>query len=235
MGLYDREYMNRSANERSTGGYINEESRLVSFVKQTYQLFAGSLLAGAAGAYVAMPFAEKIHSMYWPLIILEFILLFGMNFTKKIAGINLLTMFSFVFITGVTSVPLLSSVLGMEGGASIIGNAFAMTAIVVGGMSYIGIKSKKDFTSYGKALFISLIVIIVFSLLNVIFFHNPLISVGISGIAVLLFSFMTVIDTQNIINGRYETPIEGAIALYLDFLNIFLSLVQILGFLRSDD
>ena len=46
---------------------------------------------------------------------------------------------------------------------------------------------------------------------------------------------MVVDDTQNIMNGMYETPIDGAIALYLDFLNIFTALLQLLGIFGNDD
>jgi modulator of FtsH protease len=46
---------------------------------------------------------------------------------------------------------------------------------------------------------------------------------------------MVIFDTQNIIRGNYQTPIDGAIALYLDFLNIFISLLQIFGVLNSDE
>jgi modulator of FtsH protease len=57
----------------------------------------------------------------------------------------------------------------------------------------------------------------------------------ISGVVVILFSFLVVFDTQNIIAGNYETPIDGAIALYLDFLNIFTALLQLMGIFNSDE
>jgi modulator of FtsH protease len=60
-------------------------------------------------------------------------------------------------------------------------------------------------------------------------------AVGISGVVVLLFSFMVIFDTQNIMRGMYETPIDGAIALYLDFLNIFTALLQLFGIFGRDE
>ncbi|EOX5808881.1 Bax inhibitor-1 family protein, partial [Campylobacter jejuni] len=48
-----------------------------------------------------------------------------------------------------------------------------------------------------------------------------------------LFSFYILYDTQNIIRGNYETPIEGAVALYLDFVNLFVSLLNILRSFNS--
>jgi modulator of FtsH protease len=51
----------------------------------------------------------------------------------------------------------------------------------------------------------------------------------------VLFSILVIFDTQNIMNGAYETPIDGAIALYLDFLNIFTALLQLFGIFGNDD
>ena len=235
MSLYDRDYMNKSMKSGLSRDNLKEESKLVSFVKQTYQLFAASLMAGAVGVYLTLPYISTISQYYFLLVIIEFALLFGMYFTKKIPVLNLGVMFSFVFMTGVTSVPLIGNVLGMAGGASIIGNAFAMTSVIVGLMSFIGVKTEKDLSSFGKPMIFALITIIIFSFINILFFHNPIVSVVISGIVVLIFSFMVVLDTQNIMKGLYSSPIEASIALYLDFLNIFLSLIQILGFLNNRD
>jgi modulator of FtsH protease len=59
--------------------------------------------------------------------------------------------------------------------------------------------------------------------------------VGIAAISAILFSAFILYDTQNIIQGNYGSPVDGAIALYLDFVNLFTSLLQILGFMGSDD
>ena len=232
MGLYDRDY----AREGVAGyGQANRsDAQVVSFVKETYKLFAASLMAGAAGAYVGIPMAAAIHSWFIPLVILEFALLFGLFAVKRKPGINLMVMFSFVFMTGLMTAPLLAYTLGMNGGAGIVGNAFAMTSVIVAGMSFFAIKTAKDFTSYGKPLMIALFVVIGFSLVN-LFLGNPLLSVIISGAVVFLFSILVVYDTQNIVKGLYETPIDGAIALYLDFLNIFTALLHLLGIFGGDD
>lgn len=232
MGLYDRDYArgNSFAYETST----RSDSQIITFVKETYKLFAASMMAGAVGAYVGVPMAGAIHSMFLPLMLLEFGLLIGLQFVKNKPGINLMVMFGFVFMTGLMLGPLLAFTLGMSGGATIIGNAFAMTAVVFGAMSFYAIKTTRDFTSYSKPLFIALIVVFVFSLINM-FLGNPLFAVIISGAVVMLFSVLVIYDTQNIMNGAYETPIDGAIALYLDFLNIFTALLQLFGIFNNDD
>ena len=232
MGLYDRDYArgNSFTYERAS----RNDSQIISFVKETYKLFAASMMAGAVGAYVGVPLAGTIAAWFLPLFILEIGLLIGLQFVKNKPGINLAVMFGFVFMTGLMLAPLLSRTLGMSGGGTIIGNAFAMTSVVFGAMSFYAIKTTKDFTSYGKPLMIALFVVIGFSIIN-IFLGNPMLSVIISGAVVFLFSILVVYDTQNIMRGAYETPIDGAIALYLDFLNIFTALLQLFGIFGNDD
>jgi modulator of FtsH protease len=233
MGLYDRDY----ARANGTGyGYATHrsETQAVSFVKETYKLFAASLMAGAVGAYIGVPLAGAIASWFIPLIILEFVLLFAMFAVKRKPGINLVVMFAFVFMTGLMTAPLIAYTLGMSGGATIVGNAFAMTSVIVAAMSFFAIKTTKDITSYGKPLMIALFVVIGFSILN-LFLGNPLLNVIISAAVVFLFSILVVYDTQNIMRGAYETPIDGAIALYLDFLNIFTALLQLLGIFGGEE
>ncbi|MFA5233871.1 MAG: Bax inhibitor-1/YccA family protein [Sulfurimonas sp.] len=232
MGLYNRDYARGNASAYSTNA--RSDAQIVSFVKETYKLFAASMMAGAVGAYVDVHLAGTIAAYMWPLFALEIGLLIGLHFVKHKPGINLAVMFGFVFMTGLMLAPLLSRTLGMSGGGAIIGNAFAMTSVVFGAMSFYAIKTTKDFTSYGKPLMIALFVIIGFSILN-IFLGNPMLHVIISGVVVILFSIMVIYDTQNIMNGSYETPIDGAIALYLDFLNIFTALLQLFGIFGKDE
>ena len=230
MGLYDREYAN---NQSVQSEMSRSESATVSFVKETYKLFGASMLAGAVGAYVGVPMAATIANMFWVLFAVEIALLIGLQFVKHIPGVNLAVMFGFTFMTGIMLAPLLS--MAMVVNSSAIGNAFAMTSFIFGGMSLFAIKTTKDFTGYGKPLMIALVVVIGFSIVN-IFLGSPMMSVIISGVVVMLFTVLIVYDTQNIIKGNYAHPIDGAIALYLDFLNIFTSLLHlILAFGGSDD
>ena len=84
----------------------------------------------------------------------------------------------------------------------------------------------------GKMLFIALIVVLVCSLIN-IFLGSSMFQIIISGASAILFSLYVAYDTQNILRGAYESPIDAAISLYLDFLNIFISILQLIG-LTSD-
>lgn len=232
MGLYDRDYARGNASTYTSN--TKSDTQIVSFVKETYKLFAASMMAGAVGAYVGVPMAPTIAANFFLLFIVEIGLLIGLHFVKHKQGINLAVMFAFVFMTGLMLAPILSRTLGMSGGGTIVGNAFAMTSVIFGAMSFYAIKTTKDFSGYGKPLMIALFVIIGFSIIN-IFMGNPLMSIVISGAVVVLFSILVTYDTQNIIRGAYETPIDGAIALYLDFLNIFTALLHLFGIFGNDE
>lgn len=230
--MYNRDYLSHNESRQ----YTNEASQaqLMSFLKSTYQLFAGSLLAATAGAYIGLDMVSAIASWYWGLVILEFVLLFGLFAVKNKPGINLAVLFGFTFVSGLTLTPLLSTVFNMPGGASIVAQAFLMTSVAFGGISMFALTTKRDFSGMGKMLFIALIILVVGSISN-IFIQAPLLQLGIAMVGAVLFSAFILYDTQQIIKGGYSTPIEAAIALYLDFFNLFISLLQILGIFNKED
>ncbi|MGG7048455.1 MULTISPECIES: Bax inhibitor-1/YccA family protein [unclassified Campylobacter] len=234
MSLYNRNYS--SQQESVEQSY--QQSSLSAFIKQTYQLFAASLVAASAGAYIGIyslsGFFAQNKFMFWGLVIVELALLFGLMAAKRKAALNLVLLFAFTFVSGLTLTPLLSAILSMPSGASIVAQAFTLTAVAFGGLSIFAMNTKRDFTTMGKMLFIALIVVIVASIIN-IFMHSPIMQLAISSVAAILFSAYILYDTQNIIRGNYETPVEGAIALYLDFVNLFTSLLQILGIFGRDE
>ena len=225
MALYDRNYT-QDANIAIEAS----ENALVNFVKQTYKFFAASILFATIGAYIGMGFAEQISNLYVfiGLVVLYFATLIGLIFLRSKPVVNVVLLFAFTFISGLLLVPLLSRVLGLASGASIVTQALLMTTIIFGVMSYYGLKTTKDLANMGKMLFVSLIVIIIASVIN-IFLGNPLLQVIISAVSAIIFSLYIAFDTQNIIRGRYDSPILAAINLYLDVLNIFVSLLQLLS------
>lgn len=221
-------------NNNTIGKQSNAQTNMMSFLQSTYQLFAGSLLAAAAGAFVGLGMTSVIASWFWGFIILEFTLLFGIFAVKKIPGVNLIVLFLFTFVSGLTLAPLLSAIFSMDGGSSIVAQAFLMTSVAFGGISTFAMTTKRDYSSMEKMLFITLIIVVIASISN-IFFQSPIFQVAISGVSAILFSAYILYDTQQIVNGNYETPIEASISLYLDFLNLFISLLQLLGIFNSSD
>lgn len=234
MALYDRDYARQSAFGYETAS--RSEAQIVSFVKETYKLFAASMLAGGVGAYVGMPFAGIVAANYWFIAIPWMLFgMFGLQMIKNKPGVNMIGLFTFTFASGVIITPLLSHILGMAGGATIVGNAFFMTAALFGGLSFFAIKSSQDFTSWTKPIVIAFFIILAVSLINIFFLKSPILYVAIQAIFLLVISIMVLIDTQNVIRGAYETPMDGAIALYLDFFNLFITLLQLFGIFGSSD
>jgi len=228
MALYDRDYTTAEA------GYV-QEGASVQFMKTTYQLLAASMIAAAAGAYATMPYAEMIMQYKWFIFGAELLILFfGLRMTKGKPGLNLAMLFTFTFLTGVSLVPLLASLIGMGQGA-MIGNAFLMTSVLFGALSLFAINSKSDFSSWGKPLFITLIVVIIASLVNYFLLQSPIMHIVITAGILLLFSIFTIYDTQNIANGAYDSPVDAAVSLYIDFLNMFTAMLQLLGIFGGDD
>ena len=210
-----------------------QESASVDFMKQTYQLLAASLFVAAIGVYATMPYSETIIQYRWFIFGFELFMLFiGLNMTRNKPGWNVVALFIFTFITGVSLVPILTMLIGM-GKGSVIGNAFVMTSVLFGALSLFAINSKEDYSSWGKPLFITLIVIIVGALINIFLLKSPMLDILITSGVLLLFSLFTIYDTQNIANGAYNSPVDATISLYLDFLNIFTALLKILGMFRK--
>lgn len=228
MALYDRDYTSNDA------GYV-QEGASVSFIKQTYQLLGASMIAAALGAYLTMPYAETVMQYKWFIFGAELIILFfGLSMSRGKPGLNLAMLFLFTFLSGVSLVPLLASLIGAGNGA-VIGNAFLMTSVLFGALSLFAINAKTDFSSWGKPLFIVLIVVIVASLINMFLLQSPMMHVIITAGILILFGVFTIYDTQNIANGAYSSPVDAAVSLYLDFLNMFTAILQLLGIFGSDD
>lgn len=241
MSLYDR---NRtpSTNFSSSSSYegsfeqsanLGATSARATFVKQTYQLLAASLLAATAGAYIGTNSASLLMGGgYWIAVIAEFACLFGLMFAKKNAKLALILLFAFTFVSGLTLGPTLARYIG-AGMGSVITQAFLMTTVAFGGLSLFAMNTKRDFSAMGKFLFIALIVMLVAVLIN-LFVGSSMLSLAISGVGAILFSAYILYDTQNIIRGAYDSPVLAAVSLYLDILNLFISLLQILGALNNN-
>lgn len=111
--------------------------------------------------------------------------------------------------------------------------SFMGAAILFGVMSFYGYFTKKSLDSIGKFMFVGLIAIILASIVN-IFIGSSVFSMVISSIAIIVFLGLTAYDTQKIRemimqDNSHNVEVQGALTLYLDFINIFLSLLQLFG------
>lgn len=120
---------------------------------------------------------------------------------------------------------------------SIVG-AFMGGAILFAVMSGYGYFTKQSLDSLGKYLFVALIAIVIASIVN-IFIGSTAFQTVISALAILIFLGLTAYDTQQIrqevsLDNDGIAEIRGALTLYLDFINLFINLLQIFG-IKNDD
>ena len=112
-------------------------------------------------------------------------------------------------------------------------SAFMGAAILFGVMSGYGYFTKQSLDSMGKFMFVGLIAIVIASIVN-IFIGSTVMQMAISALAIIIFLGLTAYDTQKI---REELSVEtnnsaevcGALTLYMDFINLFLNLLQLFG------
>lgn len=112
-------------------------------------------------------------------------------------------------------------------------SAFFSASILFFTMSAYGYFTKKSLDSLGKFLFVGLIAIVIASIVN-IFIGSTVTQMVISALAVIIFTGLTAYDTQKIrkmimYDDQDNVEVIGALTLYLDFINIFLSLLQLFG------
>ena len=115
--------------------------------------------------------------------------------------------------------------------SSSIASTFVVTAGMFGAMSLFGYLTKSDLTSWGSFLFMGLIGVVIASLVN-IFLQSPMIAWVMSICGVVVFTGLTAYDTQKIKqmgNRGTKGAILGALTLYLDFINMFIMMLRLLG------
>ena len=132
-------------------------------------------------------------------------------------------------LNGVT----LSVVLLVYTGAS-VALAFVSTAGTFAAMSIYGTVTRRDLSSWGSFLFMGLIGVIIASVVN-IFLHSSMVTFVVSCMSVVVFTGLTAYDTQKLRafaragGGGGAMAVNGALALYLDFVNLFLALLRLFG------
>jgi len=161
---------------------------------------------------------------------LVMLLSFGIN--RMSAGTAQLVFWGYAALMGVSLAPILLLYTGAS-----VAKVFFISAASFGALSLWGYTTTRDISGWGSFLFMGLIGLVVAMLVN-IFLASPAIDFAISAIGVLVFAGLTAYDTQKIkemyfvgddgaVAGR--KAIMGALALYLDFINLFLMLLRLFG------
>jgi hypothetical protein len=142
------------------------------------------------------------------------------------------TFLAYAALVGVTFAPLLLVYTGTS-----VAQVFFITAATFGGMSLWGYTTRRDLTGFGSFLFMGLIGIIIASLVG-FFVKSSMLQWVISVAGVVIFTGLTAYDTQKIKEmyvanddgtAMGRKAIFGALSLYLDFINLFLMLLRLLG------
>lgn len=218
------------------------KARQNAFIRGTFGwMFSGLLITALAAAWVAtstamqgIVFGNPI--VFWGLIIAEFGLVMWLSFriNHMSAGAAASAFFVYALLNGLT----LSVVLLAYTGASVM-LAFASAAGMFGAMATYGLVTKRDLTSWGSFFFMGLIGIVIAMVVN-FFLKSSMLDFFISVIGVLVFVGLTAYDTQKLKAYAMVGPdratnfaVIGALALYLDFINLFLMLLRLFGDRRN--
>jgi FtsH-binding integral membrane protein len=235
-----------SAYPTRTGAAVDEGLR--SYMLGVYNyMAAGVALTGVAAYLTSMmavgadgqltSFGTALYAspLKWVVMLapLAFVFFLSFRIDKMSVSAAQLTFWLFAAVMGVS----LSSIFLVFTGQS-IAQIFFITAATFGALSLWGYTTKRDISGWGSFLFMGLIGIILASIVN-IFLGSSGLQFAISVIGVLVFAGLTAYDTQRIKDTYYtvagnaeamgRSAIMGALALYLDFINMFMMLLNLFG------
>lgn len=199
-------------------------------LRNTYALLSMTLAFSAACAGVAMML--NLPSMN-PFIMLAvyFGLLFGINKTIN-SGAGILLTFALTGFMGLTIGPIINMFLKTSGGSSIVLMALGGTAVIFFGLSALTLITRKDFSFMGKTLFVGSLVAIIAAVAG-IFLKIPALHLAVSSLFLIISSGYILYQTSEIIHGGEDNYVRATITLFMSIYNIFLSLLQLLGFMNS--
>ena len=219
----------------------SEKSIVNSVMKNVFALMTLALAATGAISYIVSNNIQIIKTiienqpLFWGLIIGELVLVIVLSaMINKISFTTALIMFAlYSVINGVTLAPLFIVFT-----AESIASAFFVTAGTFGAMAIFGYITKFDLSGIGKILIMALFGLIIASIVN-IFLASSQMEMIINYAGVLIFTGLTAYDTQKIknlvqdnINNENIIPklsVIGSLTLYLDFINLFIKLLQLMG------
>ncbi|MDQ6596013.1 MULTISPECIES: Bax inhibitor-1/YccA family protein [Bacillus] len=175
-------------------------------------------------------------SLFLPLSILELVMLFAAFFFRRKKAISYSFLYIFTFISGITLYPIVAHYMATTGANTVI-MAFATTTVVFTGIAIYASKSKRNFSFLGGFLLAALLALVAISIFNIFW---PLSTTGMlaySFIGVMVFSGYVLFDFSRM--KHYGVSAEDvplmALSLYLDFINLFISILRIFGILQSKD
>jgi FtsH-binding integral membrane protein len=190
----------------------------------------------APGAIALTPFGQMLYTtpLRWVVILspLAFVFFIGARANTISAATARNLFIAFAAVMGLS----MSSLLLVFTGAS-VARIFFITAAAFGGLSLYGYMTQRDLSAFGSFLVMGVWGLVIAGLVN-LFLQSTGLQFALSIIAVLVFAGLTAWDTQNIKDMYYESDgyevaqkksVFGALSLYLDFINMFQSLLFLFG------
>ena len=142
--------------------------------------------------------------------------------------------FALTGFMGLTLGPIVSMYAKLPGGTATIATALGLTGLIFVAMSGWVLSTGKDLSNMGKTLMVGILVAFGLGIAN-IFIGLPMISLAVSAMFIVLMSGMIAYQTSAILHGGETNYISATVTLYVSIYNLFLSLLQILGVMGSDD
>lgn len=202
----------------------------LAFMRKVYGLLAVQLIMTTviAGALLLTPgVKELVQTNSWvlvPAFFLTFGLLMALHVKRKEHPVNLILLAAFTVIMAYTV-----GVMVTFFDKFVVLQAFILTSAVVAGLTAFTFQTKRDFSSFGAALYSGLMILIGASFFH-LFVGGDLMETGLAVGGALLFSFFIVYDTQMIMSRVSEEEyIMATIQLYLDIINLFMEILKILN------
>jgi modulator of FtsH protease len=202
-------------------------------LKNTYTLLSATLFFSAVMAAVSVMF--QMPPMTYLLSIGGAMLLIWLVLPRTAnSASGLWVVFAITGLMGFGLGPILNQYLAMTNGPQIVATAFGGTGVIFLGLSGYALTTRKDFSFMGGFLIAGMLMVLVAALAN-IFLNMPALALAISAVVIMIMSGFILYDTSRMIHDGETNYITMTISLYLSIYNIFISLLQILGFFSSDD
>ncbi|AYG45709.1 Bax inhibitor-1/YccA family protein [Pseudomonas sp. Leaf58] len=209
-----------------------EQQEISKVLRNTYSLLALTLAFSGVMAFVAQQMRVGYPNVF--VVLIGFYGLFFLTNKLRDSAWGLVSTFALTGFMGFILGPILNRYLGMAGGAEVVSSAFAMTALVFGGLSAYVLITRKDMSflsGFITAGFFVLLGAVVASL----FFQISGLQLAISAGFVLFSSVCILFQTSAIIHGGERNYIMATISLYVSIYNLFVSLLQLFGIMGRDD
>ncbi len=200
-------------------------------VRNTYWLLAISMLPTVLGAYVGVTtgISYAISGVMGMILMLAgvFGFIYAIERTKESAT-GVYVLLGFTFFMGLMLSRMIAMALGFKNGAELVMTAFAGTAGVFFVMASLATVIKRDLSGMGKWLMVGAVVLMVGSIINV-FVGSSAGMMVISMLSMAIFSAFMLYDLKQVMDGGETNYISATLTLYLDIINVFQSLLALLG------